>query len=257
MDYNFNEALENNLREGFKPSPREAISEAFSIYKSRAGLFIAYTLLYFIINGIIGQIPVQSLSNILSLIVAGPLMAGFMIAAHWVKEDRGELRFNTFWEGFNLTGKYIQFNILQAVFMVILFIPGIIFIISISGMEFPDTTMEVLRSFGPNIFILAILFLVPAILVGLSYIFAIPFIQFAGEKTWQAMEKSRKLVWRNFGVYLVFVLMLFGVNILGLLCLIVGLFVTIPVSIIASYLMFRQLMMVDSGTDIGEHLVGE
>lgn len=79
--------------------------------------------------------------------------------------------------------------------------------------------------------------------LGLQVAYLYTFLIIAGGEAawwWSALEKSRRLTlprWKN---YLVVVLALIGLNLGGLLCAVVGVLVTIPVSICAVIALYRQ-----------------
>lgn len=85
------------------------------------------------------------------------------------------------------------------------------------------------------------LLLIPGIYLGVSYIFSLLFVIFGGFDYWESMEFSRKLVTANWWKFFAFILVLFLLNIAGLLLFIVGVFVTVPVTYLSIYVLFEQL----------------
>jgi uncharacterized membrane protein len=83
--------------------------------------------------------------------------------------------------------------------------------------------------------------IIPGIYLGVGYIFAILFGVFGGFDFWTSMEYSRRLVhtnwWKFFGFFLVLLLL----NIAGLLALLIGLLVTVPVTYLSIYVLFEDL----------------
>lgn len=71
--------------------------------------------------------------------------------------------------------------------------------------------------------------------------FAVPIAACSSTDFWSAMSLSWKGVRNNFWAYLGLLLVLGGINILGLLCLGVGLFVTIPLTLIATMVAYEQI----------------
>lgn len=86
-----------------------------------------------------------------------------------------------------------------------------------------------------------ILFIIPGIYFGLKYQFFNYLIVDKNLQPFEALKKSAEMTegvkWKLFG----FAFTLGGLNILGALVLIVGLFVTIPVSILAYVYVYREL----------------
>jgi len=70
---------------------------------------------------------------------------------------------------------------------------------------------------------------------------AVPIAACSSTDFWSAMSLSWKGVRNNFWSYLILLLVLGGINILGALCLVVGLFVTIPLTLIATMVAYEQI----------------
>ena len=87
-----------------------------------------------------------------------------------------------------------------------------------------------------------ILLIIPGIIVSAWYLFTFLFIADRGLGFWQAMEASRQLVRRDTTGFVLFMGAMGLMNILGALCLLVGLFVSIPVTYIATFAAYRELM---------------
>ena len=86
-----------------------------------------------------------------------------------------------------------------------------------------------------------ILLLIPGIYLGVSYMFSLLFVIFGGFDFWESMEFSRKLVTANWWRFFAFILVLFLLNVAGLIFFIVGVFVTLPVTYLSVYALFEQL----------------
>jgi uncharacterized membrane protein len=65
---------------------------------------------------------------------------------------------------------------------------------------------------------------------------------------WPAMESSRAVVRNDYFGFTMFLLALIGINFLGLLCCIVGLLVTMPLSIAAITVAYREIVGYDQRT---------
>ncbi len=75
--------------------------------------------------------------------------------------------------------------------------------------------------------------ILPGILVSLVYMPTYLFILDDNLDFWNAMEASRKMVMNNFGQWLLLLVVLFALNLVGMLACCVGFVVTAPVSILA------------------------
>ncbi len=87
-----------------------------------------------------------------------------------------------------------------------------------------------------------ILLIIPGIIASAWYLFTFLFIVDRGLGFWQAMEASRQLVRQDTTGFIFFIGAMGLLNIFGALCLIIGLLVTLPVTYIATFAAYRQLM---------------
>ena len=139
-----------------------------------------------------------ALSFVSSFVVAGPILGGFFLAVRRrMLEQRTDL--NDLFEGF---GRFI------------------------------DTLLAFIVTF---IFLSVALFccIFPFFIVAALYLFTYPFLVDRKLSFWDAMESSRKLVAQNLVGYTIFALFLTLLNVLGLILAVVGLLVTVPVSVAA------------------------
>ena len=73
------------------------------------------------------------------------------------------------------------------------------------------------------------LLIIPGIIISALYMFAIPLIMEKKMDFWQAMEYSRKLVSKNLFELSIFMLVLYILLFIGVLLLLVGFFVALPI----------------------------
>lgn len=95
--------------------------------------------------------------------------------------------------------------------------------------------------YGLIVFAGLLLFIIPGMVWAIRYMFFAYFIVDAGKGPWESLKSSAAIT-RNVKLDLfLLALALMGINVLGLLALGVGLFVTIPLSLVASAYVFRGL----------------
>jgi uncharacterized membrane protein len=87
-----------------------------------------------------------------------------------------------------------------------------------------------------------LLCIIPGLIVAAMYKFTYLFILDKRMEFWPAMQASHEVVKNDYMGYTVFMLALVGINILGFLCCIVGLFVTIPLSIVAITVAYQEVV---------------
>lgn len=84
------------------------------------------------------------------------------------------------------------------------------------------------------------LLLIPGLLVLLTYSLSYLFLLEKNLGIWDAMESSRKMVWRNKKWWITFGAMLLAINVAGLLCFVVGLAATVPYSSLLITLAYEE-----------------
>ncbi len=91
-------------------------------------------------------------------------------------------------------------------------------------------------------------FVIPGLVIAAMYKFTFLFIFDKKMDFWAAMRASHAVVRRDYVGFTIFLLMLIGVDILGCLCLIVGLFVAIPVTFAAVTIAYREIVGFEQST---------
>jgi len=182
----------------------EALRRGWEMFVSHIGEFIGFTLLVLLVSALTSGRAIGG-SLIVSL-VAAPLYAGYQIAAFRIMSGK-EFSFSDFFKGFGyflpllLAG--LAIGLIVAAGMMLLVIPGIYF--------------------------------------SVAYLFALSLVVDHGMEFWQAMETSRKVVTKHWFGLFGFMLLISLVNLLGIVALVVGLLVTIPVTACATAVAYRQV----------------
>lgn len=181
------------------------IDKAWEMFKARALFHVGFTFLICTIQ--VGfTLFLKDYLFIYTIFLVPPLVAGFYLVAN--RMSQGEYAdFQNYFDGFKYMLPLIIVNLITGIFILC----GIILLI------------------------------LPGIYLGVGYLFSLLFVLFGGFDFWQAMEYSRQLVHTNWWKFFGFVLVLFLINIAGLLCLVVGLLVTIPLTYLSVYVLFEEL----------------
>lgn len=193
---------------GYHLRMTDYIKEGFSIFKKDVGSFIGFTLVAIGISVVLALIPI--IGSIASAFISPALMIGFVVVAGRI--ERGETYgFNNFFDGFQkvvplFLGQLVS-GILAAIGMIFLFVPGIY--------------------------------------LAVAYAFVSLVIWFTNEDFWNSMEISRKIISKEWFSFFGFFLLIIVFNIAGLLALGIGLFVTVPVSYIALYLAYKDIVGIE------------
>ncbi len=198
---NIKEKAEHLIQQGYETDAGSYIRRGWEIFQENIGMFIGYTLITIAISVAAAFIPFGS------LLVSGPLTAGFYIVAN--KISKGEpYEFGTFFKGFDFFVPLLLWTLIGGIFIAL----GLVVLI------------------------------VPGIYLAVAYTFVPLFIVFGKIEFWDGMEFSRKLVtkkwWNIFG----FVLLLMLINMVGALAFLVGLLFTIPLTYCAIYVAFEDIV---------------
>lgn len=197
-------------------SKSEAVKFGWNVMKSNLGFFIVLLIvvgLIYIVPDMIGKLvekdaPVLAfIISIISLVLGVVVGLGLIkIALRFCDNQKG--RFADLFSQYRLFFKYlfgsILYNLIVSVGMILFIIPGIIW--SIQFQFFPYFIVE--KRAGPI----------------------------------EALKRSSRLTkgikWNLFR----FNLLLMGINLLGTLCLLIGLFATIPTTMVAMAFVYRKLL---------------
>jgi len=147
-------------------------------------------------------------SNPLSgLLLGGVVIASYFHLAHMASRDR-QIEISDFFRGFDKAGSFIILSLL-------------IFLLVLLGL---------------------MLLILPGIYFSISYVFSPLFVWFYDKKPSEALRLSRQTVSGNFGQIFLLILILAGINLLGLMALGVGLLLTIPFSYCVVYAAFDDII---------------
>ena len=171
---------------------------------AKPGPVCGYTCVVIAIHVGLALIPI--LGWIAGVVISPALSAGYFIYVR--RKIRGEAaEFQHFFGGFDFMGQ--------------LFVLGLV-----SGLLIAIGTLCCI---------------IPGIYLAVGYIFSSFLVVAKRLEFWPAMETSRRAVTDNLGEMIVLLLVLLGVNILGALACLVGLFITIPLSYCAVVVAFHSI----------------
>jgi uncharacterized membrane protein len=152
-------------------------------------------------------------AGVIPLILQGPMIAGFHIFT--MKKLQGRrAEFGDLFTGFNF------------------FVPTLVATILIGIFTFLGT----------------IACIIPAFVIAAMYKFTYLFIVDKRMDFWPAMQASHAIVKQDYFGFTMFLLALIGINILGVLCCIVGVLVTIPITYCAVTVAYHEIVGFDPQT---------
>jgi uncharacterized membrane protein len=101
---------------------------------------------------------------------------------------------------------------------------------------------------GVFIFVGSLLCVIPGLVVASMYKFTYLFIMDKRMDFWPAMEASHSVVKNDYFGFTMFLLAMVGINILGFLCCIVGMLVTLPMTIAAITVAYQEIVGFEQST---------
>lgn len=203
---NIRDRAQELLNKGYNTDIGGYIRKGYGIFEKDIGSFIGYTALYFVINGVTGSIvPFFG-----TMLVAGPLSAGFFIVARKIRKGEA-YEFGTFFKGFDYFVPLLLFSLIGGILTALGFMALII----------------------------------PGIYLSIAWMFSILFIVFGEMEFWDGMEFSRRLITKKWWSFFGLAILLFLINLAGALVFLVGLIFTVPISFCAIYAAFEDIV----GTD--------
>ncbi len=185
------------------------ISEAWGKLKNNLVNFILATIIYAAICTVLTSLQ-TSITSLILFIIAGPLYLGFaQMALNAARDEKVEL--GLLFSGFKNFGTACLAGILVNIFV----------------------------SIG------SVLCIIPGILVSTLYMFTFFYMANGVNNFWEAMESSRINVMANFLPWLLLMLVMIALNIIGALALIIGMLITIPLTLIIIAISFDRFLMVN------------
>jgi uncharacterized membrane protein len=190
---------------GYELNASEYVQKGWKMFKEHTGEFIGFTLLTFAISIVSAKLAI--FGSMLFSALAAPLYAGYGIAAFQIISGQ-PFQFSDFFKGFNY------------------FLP--LFLASLAS--------GIIVSVG------FVLLIIPGIYLAIGYMLTTFLIIDYRMEFWQAMETSRKIVTKNWFAFFVFALVLFLVNLLGMLALGIGMLVSIPITSCAAAIAYKEIV---------------
>ena len=236
-----------------QPQPCEAgaggrwLSQAWTLFKERPGLWVGMSLTMFLIMIVLSMIP--GLNFVLSL-GFGVIIAGFVISAYELDENQN-LQFAHLFAGFQRhVGQLLLLGVLYlvAIFVLILISAAVMLIFGgmsggLGALMHGDSS-----AWGAGMLLGVLLgclvFLALIVPVAMAIWFAPALIALNGMSAIDAMKLSFKACWVNIIPFLVYGLVLIGLSLLALLTLGLGYIVLLPVMYISYYTSYREVLTV-------------
>ena len=209
----------------------QCIAGGWELLKNNFGLVFGGVAVFMLVQfglGMLGQIPFLGiLISLGSIVVTGPLTGGlYYFLLKVIRRQPAEI--GDIFAGFRLAfGQLLLGYIVMAVLTGLAALPGIAIAAVPIIMMVRHETVEVVPA------LLAVLgfivMAVPAIYLGISWMFSLPLIIDKQMEFWPAMGASRKMVGKHWWLVLGLVVVCGLVNVAGFLACCVGIFISLPI----------------------------
>lgn len=257
MSESFNQKVQSLVSNGYPFKMGEYISKGFNIFSKNPGGFIGFTLLYLLMSTVISLVPF--IGSLVSSLVIGPaLSAGFLLVA--CKLDRDEpTEFGDFFKGFQYLNQLIVLTLVMDLIVMGSLIPlgVVVYQTGIFGWYMDLMANPFDAGEMPHVPVWTLLLALPAMYLSIAYVFAIPNVIFQGLGFWEALEASRRIITKNWFLFLLFFIVLGLIVVAGVIALLIGMLIALPAIFCAQYAAYADIVGIPDGEseDIIDHLV--
>jgi uncharacterized membrane protein len=239
-----------------KFSKREAIQFGWKMAKSNLGFFVGLMIIWFLISIVFSGISQRVMeANFLLGIILGIVFFVLYVIVRmgFVKIslkfcDNEKAKFSDLFSQSRLFFKFLfataLYNLIISVLIGVPIVPiilGIIYLFT-KYLLFAKSIYSLII-FGGALLLILVLLIVVGIILRIRFSFYTYFVIDKNSGPIESLRRSfiitKEAVWDLF----VFSLMLIGINLLGALCLLIGLFATIPTTMIAKAFVYRKLLV--------------
>ncbi len=263
MDSNLQSKINDLTTHGYNFEIGRYIGIGWEHFKKNAGLYIGFLFVLLLINIVLSFIPF--IGSIASAVLNPILGVGAAIVAN--RSMRNEsVSFSNFFDGFqseNKPGQLILAAIVMGLLMVLCLIPAIAMgassFMSLANSGIVPGPDDFSAIFTPGFSIGILVSMIPIIYLSVAWGWTNFFIVFKKLDFWPAMEASRKVITKKWLMLFLFGIVLGLLAMGGMLLLVVGLLIAIPVIMIAQFAAFEQVIGLneESDMDLSDHLIDE
>ena len=229
----------------------DCLTSAWRLFQQQFSTLFGPTMMYVLIAfglGIFGALPyIGPLFSLCSMVIGGPLMAGLYVV--YLRVIRGETPpLESVFDGFRkmfghlFLGQWVAGILaslpLLAGFIVLFFSLGLTVIMGLVKGSVSWPAFEVLAP-GLALSLLGVPF---TIFLTVNWMFSLPLILDQRVGFWTAMKRSWRQVRRHWWSCLALSVVIAILNFFGMLCCLVGLLVTVPISILATMYAYETVI---------------
>lgn len=218
--------------------------EGWGMFRGAPAIWVALTLVLFVIHAILAAVPV--LGGIAVLLLMPVFMGGLMIGcAAQARDD--DLQFDTLFAGFRLhTGNLITLGLLSAAF--VLGIGLLAFLVGGGAMMGAMMSSPVHMGVGTTLafggmLMAGLLFVALLVPMSMALWFAVPLVIFGNMAPVAALKGSFNACLKNIMPFLVYGILLFVLGFIALIPFGLGFLVLMPVVIASIYISYRDIFL--------------
>lgn len=237
--------IQRILDEGYTFQFEQYLRKGWELFSQDIWSFAGFSFLNVAMQLGLSVIPV--IGTIGSLLITVPLNVGYYFVC-WHIESKKKHEFQTFFKGFEFLGPLVAQYLIQMLAVIVLVLP-------IVGFVFMD--WNILEDDFPSIQPWKFALLLPLIYLQVAWYWAPMFVIFYKMNFWDALETSRLLVTKKWGVFFLFLFANAIIVFLGILGLIVGVFFTYSLMQCIMYAAFSDItrLMEEETNDLADHLI--
>ena len=252
--------IQEAISNGYEFKTKEYFNKSLKMIKENGAFLILYAFVCFLISIFVGVLPFISL--IINVFISFPLMVGFALGVHKYLKTR-DSEFGDFFNGFDHVGPLAVLyllNMLIALFFLVPFFMILFGSIISSGLidtvQIEDVIENIITPFSISM-ITVMIILGVYLLVSLRW--APYLVVFNKFQPINALKTSIKLVNKNLSSQLIFMLLTVLIIFGGAIAFLIGLFVALPIILVADYFAFADVTGLNDETseidDLGKDLV--
>jgi hypothetical protein len=268
---NFPAKIQRILDEGYDFRFGHYINQGFNIALKNIGGYIGFFLVYFALSFASLLIPI--IGTLALMVVYPALMIGTYHVAHLIANGNNN-QFGDFFKGFDKFGPLFLTTLLTILLVIAAIIPGAVLLgVGMFG-AFSNLGSSNLEGYGGGeeafvssllgngnlglIIAGLLLYLLPAIYLSISFVWAPMLVWFHGLDPWPALMASRKITAKNWWITLIFFFVIGIISVAGAIALGVGILLTLPAMLCAQYAAFADITRLNedpSEGDVIDHFV--
>lgn len=226
----------------------EYISKGFEFMNKNFGMLLAFMLVSTMISFFAQIVPILGIA--LSLLIAPVLQIGYAQFTYAViRENRAD--FSEFFKGFNKIGPLVATYLLSGIIMLIALLPGLLLWFQAGMLDWFREIMEDypfmqdIPALGESVDITLfglglVLMLVGILALSTLFAWALFIVWFYDVNPIDALNMSRKLIARNWGIFVLFLIISSIIGGAGALLCLVGILYTAPAMAVAQFFAFAE-----------------